>query len=51
MGHQLIQKSFMSVLLLFQVMESANSNPGCLIIGADKDKLVMLEENNKYGEI
>lgn len=29
------------------VMDSANSNPSALVIGADKDKLIMLEENNK----
>jgi len=28
-------------------MESAAANPSCLAIGADKEKLVLLEENNK----
>ena len=30
-----------------QIMESASLKPGCLVIGADREKLVMLEENNK----
>lgn len=29
-------------------MESAAANPSCLVIGADKEKLVLLEENNKW---
>eukprot|EP00798_Chlamydomonas_sp_ICE-L_P012761 gene12761-16012_t len=29
------------------VMESANASPSCLVIAADKEKLVALEENNK----
>ena len=33
--------------LFLQIMESASLKPGCLVIGADREKLVMLEENNK----
>ncbi len=33
---------------MLQIMESSSQNPGCLVIAASKEKLIMLEENNKW---
>jgi dynein heavy chain len=30
-----------------EIMESANADPDCLVVGASKEKLVMLEESNR----